>query len=63
VILAAGAGYFSTVRIVEGQGVHLPADEVSPESVAAHWADIASPEGARGFPDAGAALMGAFAAR
>jgi len=63
VTLAAGASYFSTVQIVEGQGVHLPADEVSPESVAAHGADIASPVGARGFPDAGAALMGAFAAR
>ena len=61
VILAAGAGYFSTVRLVEGQGVHLPADEVSPDAVAAHWAQISDPAGARPFGSAGDALVGAFA--
>jgi len=60
VILAAGAGYFSTVRIVEGQGVHAPAELVSPEFVASHWARIASADGARTFDNAGAALIGAF---
>ena len=59
-ILVAGAGYFSTVRLVEGQGVHAPADEVSPEYVAAHWAEIASTEGARPFDSATDALLGAF---
>jgi NAD(P)-dependent dehydrogenase (short-subunit alcohol dehydrogenase family) len=60
VVLAAGAGYFSTVRIVEGAGVHAAADEASPEFVAAHWDRIAEPAGARGFEHAVAALEGAF---
>jgi NAD(P)-dependent dehydrogenase (short-subunit alcohol dehydrogenase family) len=63
VILAAGAGYFSTVRIVEGQGVHLPVDEISPEAVASQWAQITDGAGARAFDNAGAALLGAFAAQ
>ncbi|MBE0550204.1 MAG: SDR family NAD(P)-dependent oxidoreductase [Rubrivivax sp.] len=62
VILAAGAGYFSTVRIVEGLGVHAPADAVSPEYVAAHWAQIARAEGARPFASAADALVGTFGA-
>jgi NAD(P)-dependent dehydrogenase (short-subunit alcohol dehydrogenase family) len=61
VILAAGAGYFSTVRIVEGLGLHAGADEVSPEFVAEHWAQISSEAGARPFANAGVALIGAFA--
>lgn len=63
VILAAGAGYFSTVRIVEGLGVHAPVDEVSPEYVADHWAQITSQAGARSFDNAGAALIGAFGSK
>jgi len=63
VILAAGAGYFSTVRIVEGQGLHAPVDAVSPEFVATHWAQIASDAGARAFDNAGAALIDVFATR
>ncbi len=61
VVLAAGAGYFSTVRIVEGLGVHAAADEASPEFVAAQWDRIAAAEGARGFDSAVHALQGAFA--
>ena len=60
VILAAGAGYFSTVRIVEGPGVHAPTELVSPEYVASHWARISRADGARAFDNAGAALMGTF---
>ncbi|MBL8288914.1 MAG: SDR family NAD(P)-dependent oxidoreductase [Rubrivivax sp.] len=60
VVLAAGAGYFSTVRIVEGPGVHLPADQITPEAVAARWAAISAGEGARPFANAGAALLAAF---
>jgi NAD(P)-dependent dehydrogenase (short-subunit alcohol dehydrogenase family) len=63
VVLAAGAGYFSTVRIVEGLGVHAGADEVSPEYVASHWDRIAAPEAARPFASAGDALLGAFLPR
>ncbi len=59
-ILAAGAGYFSTVRIVEGPGVHLPTDAITPDAVAARWADISREAGERPFANAGAALLGAF---
>jgi len=60
-IVAAGAGYFARVQMVEGLGVHLGADEVTPENVAAHWPRIADMSGARPFDSAGAALLGAFA--
>jgi hypothetical protein len=60
-VIAAGAGYFSRVQIVEGQGVHLAGDAVTAEGVAAHWDAIADMSGARPFANAGAALMGAFA--
>jgi NAD(P)-dependent dehydrogenase (short-subunit alcohol dehydrogenase family) len=60
-IVAAGAGYFARVQMVEGLGVHLDADEVTPENVAAQWPRIADMSGARPFDSAGAALLGAFA--
>jgi len=63
VVLAAGAGYFSTVRIEEGQGIVAPPEAVSPEFVAANWARISDMSAARPFGDAGAALMGAFGSR
>ncbi|MCU0968402.1 MAG: SDR family NAD(P)-dependent oxidoreductase [Rubrivivax sp.] len=59
-ILAAGAGYFSTVQVVEGPGVHADGDDVTPEFVAGHWARIAERAGARPFDSAGDALLGAF---
>jgi len=40
-ILAAGAGSFTVVRIVEAEGVWLPEEEQTPEGIAAHWEDIA----------------------
>jgi NAD(P)-dependent dehydrogenase (short-subunit alcohol dehydrogenase family) len=62
-VLAAGAGYFSTVRIVEGVGVHAAAaEQVTPEFVAAHWSRIADGAGARPFASAGDALVAAFSA-
>jgi hypothetical protein len=60
-IVAAGAGYFARVQMMESQGVHLAGDDISPEGVAAHWAQIADMSGARPFDSASAALMGAFA--
>jgi NAD(P)-dependent dehydrogenase (short-subunit alcohol dehydrogenase family) len=60
VILAAGAGYFSTVRLVEGPGVHLPLQGLGPEQVAEAWDDIKRAQGARSFENAAAALMAAF---
>ncbi len=62
-ILSAGAGYFSTVRIVEGGGVHAPESDVTPEFVASHWAQIADESKARAYDSAGDALMAAFAPR
>jgi NAD(P)-dependent dehydrogenase (short-subunit alcohol dehydrogenase family) len=62
-IVAAGAGYFARVQMMEGQGVHLADDELSAEGVAAHWAQIADMSRARPFANAGAALTGAFATR
>ena len=61
VVLAAGAGYFSTVRLVEGMGVHAAPDEVTPEFVAANWGRIDDATAARPFANAGDALLGAFA--
>jgi NAD(P)-dependent dehydrogenase (short-subunit alcohol dehydrogenase family) len=59
-ILSAGAGYFSTVQIVEGLGMHAPADDITPEFVAHHWGRIADMSAARPFDSAIDALMGAF---
>ncbi|MBL8315597.1 MAG: SDR family NAD(P)-dependent oxidoreductase [Rubrivivax sp.] len=63
IVLAAGAGYYSAVRIVENLGVHAGDEEATPEFVAAHWGRITDAAGARPFRDAGAALLGAFAQR
>jgi NAD(P)-dependent dehydrogenase (short-subunit alcohol dehydrogenase family) len=62
-IVAAGAGYFARVQMMEGQGVHLAGDELTPEGVAAHWDRIADMSAARPFGSASAALMGAFASK
>ncbi|WP_137921639.1 SDR family NAD(P)-dependent oxidoreductase [Hydrogenophaga sp. 2FB] len=59
-ILSAGGGYFSTVRIVEGPGVHASAEEVSPEFVADQWAKISDVCGERGYGSATDALLGVF---
>ena len=59
-IVAAGAGYFARVQLVESRGVHLLPSEVSPEAFAANWAQIADMTDARPFASAGAALLGAF---
>ncbi len=62
-VVAAGAGYFARVQIVESLGVQLPPNEVSPEAVAAHWARIADMSHARPFASAAAALVAAFSPR
>ena len=59
-ILSAGAGYFSTVQIVEGLGEHAPAENITPEFVATHWGQISDLSAARPFGSAIDALMGAF---
>ncbi|SFC52524.1 NAD(P)-dependent dehydrogenase, short-chain alcohol dehydrogenase family [Polaromonas sp. OV174] len=59
-ILSAGGGYFSTVRIVESRGLHAPAEEVSPEFVANHWASISDVSNERAYDSATDALLGVF---
>lgn len=51
-ILEAGAGYFSKVAIVEGQGTALSLD-VAAELVAKKWPDVIDMSGARSFDTAG----------
>ncbi|MCA9529095.1 MAG: SDR family NAD(P)-dependent oxidoreductase [Myxococcales bacterium] len=51
-IIEAGAGYFSTVQIVEGRGVSLGADATA-EDVAAHWTAISDMTAAAPFSHGG----------
>lgn len=58
-VIEAGAGYFSKVEIVEGAGVHLEG-AVTPDDVAAHYAEICDMSAARTFTasfDAVAAVL------
>jgi len=59
-ILSAGGGYFSTVRIVEGCGVHAPVGDISPEFVADQWARISDMSNERHYGSATDALLGVF---
>jgi len=47
VIMCAGAGVYSVARIVESEGVYLPAAERSPEAIAARFSEIADARTAR----------------
>jgi NAD(P)-dependent dehydrogenase (short-subunit alcohol dehydrogenase family) len=51
-IMAAGAGCYSVVKIVESHGAWLSPDEQTPEGIAAHWDAITSSEG-EAVPQAG----------
>ncbi len=53
VILAAGAGGFAVTHIIESEGLQLPGDPVTPEAIAAAFADISDAGN-------GKALQGAF---
>jgi len=55
-IVAAGAGYFSSIQIVEGQGVHAGLDNVTAEFVAHNWARITNMQNAKPFNSAMDAL-------
>lgn len=46
-IIAAGAGTYSQVRIVESEGVCLLKQGLTPESIAENWAAISDPSGQR----------------
>ncbi len=53
VILCAGAGGFARTMIYETEGVYLPEDERTPETIAARFADISSPVGQKALQSAG----------
>jgi len=53
VILEAAAGVYAQTRIYQTRGAYLKPEENTPEGVAAHWADITSPEGQREVSGAG----------
>ncbi len=42
-IIAAGAGCYSVVKLVETHGVYLAPEEQTPEGIAAHWDAITNP--------------------
>jgi len=59
-IVAAGAGYFSGVQVVEAMGVRAPEGEVTPEFVADQWEQIQNMSKARPFANATQALVDTF---
>lgn len=59
-IVAAGAGYFSSIQVVEGQGVHAGLEQVTAEFVARNWAQITDMQNARPFNSAMDALNSYF---
>ncbi len=52
-IMGAGAGSFAVIKILESEGINLPQEEWTPDSVAAHFAEISDMSKAQ-------ALEGAF---
>ena len=52
-IMGAGAGSFAVIKILESEGINLPASDWTPDAVAAHFEDIADMSKAK-------ALQGAF---
>lgn len=59
-IVAAGGGYFSGVRVMEGLGVRAGPSQSSPEFVADHWSQIQNMSAARTFANASDALVKTF---
>ncbi|MEM7730027.1 MAG: SDR family NAD(P)-dependent oxidoreductase [Pseudomonadota bacterium] len=52
-ILAAGAGGYAEIKVVETQGVNFSESEATAENVAAHWERISSMEGAEEYTNGG----------
>ena len=52
VILGAGAGAFAVTRVTETRGITLTGDDLTPETVAARFAEIENPEGQEDLTDA-----------
>jgi hypothetical protein len=59
-IVAAGAGYFAGVKVVESMGVRAPEGQATPEFVAEQWSQIQDMSNARGFSNATQALVDTF---
>jgi hypothetical protein len=59
-IVAAGAGYFAGVQVVEAKGVRAPEGAATPEFVAQQWASILDMSQARPFANATQALVDTF---
>jgi NAD(P)-dependent dehydrogenase (short-subunit alcohol dehydrogenase family) len=59
-VLAAGAGHYATVRIVEGPGLTADAGEGGPEFLAAHWDEISRAEGGKAHGSVAEALQSVF---
>jgi hypothetical protein len=59
-IVAAGGGYFSGVRVMEGLGVRAGPSQSSPEFVAENWSQIQDMTAARPFANASDALVKTF---
>ena len=52
VILSAGAGGFAQTQIRESEGITLGGDDLTPETIAARFAEITDPTGAHDMQDA-----------
>ncbi len=59
-IVAAGAGYFAGVQVMESIGVHAPEGQTTPEFVAEQWSKILDMSQARSFANATQALTDTF---
>ncbi|HEY8431102.1 MAG TPA: SDR family oxidoreductase [Sandaracinaceae bacterium] len=60
-IYAVGGGYVSRVAVVEGEGTFFPGAELTPEQIAASWAQINDLEKAHPFENAMEAVQAALA--
>ena len=45
VIMGAGGGSFAQTRVYETKGITLAGDDITPENVAAQWAQVTDPDG------------------
>jgi NAD(P)-dependent dehydrogenase (short-subunit alcohol dehydrogenase family) len=51
-IMGAGAGSFAVIKVVETEGINLPASDWTPEAIAAHFAEIGDMSTAKALENA-----------
>jgi len=51
-IMGAGAGSFAVIKIVETEGINLPASDWTPEAIAAHFEEIGDMSTAKALENA-----------